>query len=154
MARQNHTGAYLYGIAALALSYIAWHTTHSLSDQIAETPRFIVILLAILLSLLIVYIQYKKIYGKTGRIARINQLRRRREETSDAFDRRKTISALWSLCRSFLLMILWGILSWAAASLLRVWLPAIPSDIVDYVMTFIAYGAAISLWTLVDQFLQ
>lgn len=145
------TGHILYSIAALAL--IAWHITRVLSDKIPDTLRLLTILLSILFSLLAVYIQYRKIYGKAGRMAHLHRLRIRKEETKDAFTRRKTAAALWALCRSFILLILWALLCWAAISLLNIWLSAIPNQIVQFVMLFVAFGAALSFWALADQFI-
>lgn len=147
------TGSTLYIIAALALSLIAWNLTRSLSDKISGTLRIVTIGLSILFSLLAVYIQFVKVYGKSGRMAHLHRLRIRQEETQDAFTRRKKASALWALCRSFILLILWALLSWGALSLLNVWLAAIPNQAVQYVMLFVAYGASLSFWAVADQFI-
>ena len=149
----HSTGSALYIIAAVALSLIAWNITRSLSDTIAGTLRIMTIALSILFSLLAVYIQYIKVYGKSGRMAQLHRLRIRQAETKDAFTRRKSVSALWALCRSFILLILWALLGWAAVSLLNVWLAAIPNQIVQYIMLFVAYGAAMSFWAVADQFI-
>lgn len=149
----HSTGSALYSIAALALSLIAWNITRSLSEKISGPLRIITISLSILFSLLAVYIQYRKVYGKSGRMASLHRLRIRKGETKDAFARRRSASALWVLCRSFILLILWALLCWAAVSLLNVWLAAIPNQVVQYVMLFVAYGASLSLWAVADQFI-
>ena len=157
MAKKNSapysTGPILYSIAALALSLIAWHASKSLSDKIPASLRILTVSLAILFSLLAVYIQYKKVYGKSGRMAHLHRLRIRKQETKDAFDRRRSAAALWALCRSFILLILWALLSWAALNLLNIWLSAMPNQIVQYVMLFVAFGAGLSLWVVADQFI-
>ena len=147
------TGSILFTVAALALAFIAWHTARSLSQEIPDTLRLMTLLLSILFSLLAAYIQYRKVYGRSGRMARLHQLRIRKDETKEAFSRRRSLSALWALCRSFLLLILWALLCWAAISLLNVWLAAIPNEAVQYVMLFVAYGASLSLWAVADQFI-
>ena len=153
MARSKYTaGVYLYVIAGAALAFTAWYAVRSLPQDIPDTPRLVATLLAISLSLLMAFIQYTRTYGRFGQKPLSRQIRRRKGESQRAFDKRKAASSLWALCRSFLLLILWGVLSWAAVSLLRIWLPAMPGT-AQYVMQFIAYGAAVSLWFLADQFI-
>jgi|GEM_PF-6794933 len=150
---KHSTGTALYILAALALSLLTWNQTRSLSDAISGTQRIATIALSILLSLLAAYIQYRKVYGRSGRMAHLHRLRIRQSETKDAFARRKKTSALWALSRSFILLFLWSLLNWAAVSLLNVWLAAIPNPIVQYVMLFVAFGAALSFWAVADQFI-
>lgn len=146
-------GSALYVIAALALSLVAWHTGKSLSDAIPKTLRLLTIGISILLSLLVVLIQYKKVFGKAGRMARQNRLRIRKEETKEELMRRRAAIALWALCRSFILLILWALLCWGAVSLLNLWLAAISGQNAQFIMLFVAYGAALSLWAVADQFI-
>ena len=149
----SSAGPILYSIAALALSFIAWYITRFLSAKIPDILRILTLSLSILFSLLAVYIQYRKVYGKSGRMARLHRLRIRKGETKEAFARRKSASALWALSRSFILLFLWALLCWAAVSLLNVWLAAVPNQAVQYVMLFIAFGASLSLWAVADQFI-
>jgi hypothetical protein len=152
-AQHHTTGPILYGIAAVALGLIAWQIARALPESISGPLRLLTILLAVLFSLTAVFIQYKRVYGPKGRLVHLHRLRKRKGETLTAFEKRRSMSSLWVLCRSFLLLILWPLLCWAAVILLGVWLAALSGKTVQFLMLFIAFGAALSLWTLVDQFI-
>ena len=147
-------GPILYSIAALALSLIAWNITGSLSEKITGTLRILTISLSILFSLLAVYIQYRKVYGKSGRMARLHQLRIRKEETKDAFFRRKSAAALWALCCSFILLFIWALLCWGRPKPSQIY-GSLPSRTKSSSMScsLVAFGASLSFWAVADQFI-